>query len=407
MNQNSLRQLLKAHPEFDPEVFHAQQQLISQPEKIRTVQPPSNWEFTQNLEQYRSLGESLVKAGKVACLMVAGGQGTRLGFKGPKGCYPITPARHQTLFGYFAERLKAASEQAGKNLPLAIMTSPANHAEVMSYFQTHHYFGCSKDQISFFSQGSLPFLNDVGEIVLDQSGQIAFGPDGNGSSIKSLVDSGIATHWEKQGIEYVVFIFVDNPLADPFDALLVGAHADAKVDVSIKAITRDDPQEKVGVIVTENGKTAVVEYTEMPKLSFADIKKFPIANISLFCFSLPFIFKAAKSKLPLHKALKAINEKQKAWKFERYIFDILPLAQKTQTIIYPRLECFAPVKDADNVPTVQEMMTALDRKTFERVAKTSLPVECKEINPKFYYPTPELIKHWQGRIPPSTPYLDF
>jgi UDP-N-acetylglucosamine/UDP-N-acetylgalactosamine diphosphorylase len=379
--------------------------LMHQPSKLRiTLKPPTQLKYSHELQEHKALGRHLIQAGKVGSLLVAGGQGTRLGFNGPKGCYPITPAQHQTLFGYFAKRLKAASELANKKLPLAIMTSFINHEEVVQHFQDNQFFGCDSEQISFFSQGKLPFLDDHGNPCIDESGGIAFGPDGNGASLSAFVNSSLAKQWADRGIEHMTYTLIDNPLADPFDPLLVGYHAFTHAQATIKGVLRDNQSEKVGLIVDDEGKTAVVEYTEMPPEEFTS-PKYGAANISLFCFSMPFVIQAAKDTLPLHKAYKLLSKGSYAWKFEKYIFDVLPLASSIQTIIYPRSECFAPLKDLADVDKVKSALTQRDLKTIQEITGQIAPNTCLEIDAAFYYPTAEIFRKWQNLALPKTSYI--
>src|SRR5439155_11433697 len=71
-------------------------------------------------------GYELVRGGKVAAFLVAGGQGTRLGYDGPKGEFPVTPIKNKPLFQVFAEQLLSWRRDAGKPVPRYIMTSDAN-----------------------------------------------------------------------------------------------------------------------------------------------------------------------------------------------------------------------------------------------------------------------------------------
>lgn len=408
--QASMLQQLKP---IDPQVLLEQQQMLKQ-----TLDSPAFAPFRSLLKAesgHIELGKRLLAEGKVGCIMVAGGQGTRLGFDGPKGAYPVTPACHKSLFQYFGERVKAASVQAGQSLPLAIMTSPLNDQQTKSHFAAHDYFGCVSKQISFFSQGTLPFLDTDGNLVFETQNQLAFGPDGNGSCIQAFFKSGIAEQWEQEGIEYITFIMVDNPLADPFDALLIGSHAYSQADVTLKCIERIGLDEKVGVLVDVQGKATILEYSEFPAADWAakDAQGrliYNIANISLFCFSFAFLKKISKKPLPLHKAYKKVTPQQEAtaWKFERFIFDILPLAFSVKALLYPRDTCFAPLKNAtgiDSIKTTQAALTHFDRHCLASITHKPIPSTCQEIDPAFYYPTPALLEKWKEKELPSTPYI--
>lgn len=329
-------------------------------------------------------GREAIAKGEVGCLILAGGQGTRLGFAGPKGMYPISPVHKKTLFQIFAEKTAAA----GRNLPIAIMTSPLNHNETVQFFTSHNFFGLSSDQVSFFPQSMLPFLDEEGRLFLSSPESLAEGPDGNGNAFHNLVRSGIEKRWSQQGVKYVNVVLVDNPLADPFDAELVGFTIAQQSDITIKGTLRTDEKENVGVVSIENGKIVVVEYSEMPPEDYASrdangVLNYHCANLSLFCLKMDFIRTLThKAELPLHKAFKAtpfLNakgeiEQRKAWKFERFIFDILPYSSKTSVLIYPRETCFSPLKKEsgpDSPETVQQALQARDRQILRHLG---LPV---------------------------------
>lgn len=382
-----LRQILKTPP-HPPQTFQPFQNVL----KISSFQD--------------SLGKKALEEGKVGCILVAGGQGTRLGFNGPKGCFEVTPVTHQTLFQYFVEKLKAASALYKKPLKMAIMTSKENHEATTAFFTSHKYFGCSPSQIAFFQQGELPMLKEDGSVF-------ATGPDGNGACIEAFFESGIGDSWTKEGIEYSTFILIDNPLADPFDPALISAHIQEKVEASIKCIKRTDLEEKLGVLVSSEGSPTVLEYLEVPRKDWElqDSKGeylFGAGNISLFCFSIPFLKRASQKELPLHPAMKKINGVN-VWKFEKYIFDILPYSQSTQALLYPREMTFSPIKNASGDHSLEKAQKALslkDRKVLSDITETPCPTEVLEIAPAFHYPDPNLLAKWKGKKIPSSPYIE-
>ena len=410
---------------IDLDVLKKQQSLIQHPISKQLPFKP----YTQTVDVHRKVfkekGKALLKEGKVGCILVAGGQGTRLGFSGPKGCCPVTAVKQKTLFHYFSDRVKAASIQAGVPLKMAIMTSPKNHAATLAHFLVHDQFGLLPEQIGFFQQTQLPALNQEGELFLEAPDQIAFAPDGNGSCIQAFYKSPLAKVWKEAGIHYVTFVLVDNPLADPFDPYLIGAHATAGVDVTLKCIKREDPEEKLGVIVEREGKPQVVEYSEMSekdkmaKDASGDLL-YSSANISLFCFSSSFLETVSQHQMPLHKAFKKsdyvsssgaiIHSKEPCvWKFEKFIFDILAFADRSQVAVYPREFCFAPVKEKigkNGLENAARMVSQYERKLIESITGKKAPDSCLEIDPQFYYPTSDLKSAWKGREIPDEPYIE-
>jgi UDP-N-acetylglucosamine/UDP-N-acetylgalactosamine diphosphorylase len=279
--------------------------------------------------------------------------------------------------------------------------------------------------VSFFSQRLLPLLDEEGNMFLDDVDSIAQGPDGNGFALKYFAESGLWHAWQAQGIRYINMILIDNPLADPFDVELVGFHERDGCDITVKCTPRRDIHEKVGVLVKVDGKAAVVEYTELSdderKAHYTDgTLKHLCANLSLFCFSLDAIHKLNKQEMPLHLAHKAVKYVDKtgqvvqagnpmAWKFERFIFDVLPLAEHVKALLYPRTECFAPLKNfsgPDSPGTVQAALQEMDRRVIEKITGLPAPQQAFELAQEFYYPTPELLQKWQGRALPSEKYIE-
>lgn len=392
--------LLDQIDKIDSHIFREQQQLLREPLiKKETVDPFINFAHSGNQNDAIS-GKKLIAEGLVGCLLIAGGQGTRLRFNGPKGLFPITPVMHKPLFQWFAEKVVAASKQSGKALPLAVMTSPLNHAATVSYFEENHYFGLQSDQIDFFSQEMLPLLDEKGNLFLESNETLAEGPSGNGTSLKSFVMKGIWEKWNRQGVRYLNYVLIDNVLADPFDAELIGFHQRNKSEITLKCTPRQDPIEKVGVVVCKKGKVHVVEYSEFPESEREarnpdDSLRHQCANLSLFCFNMDFIFSSTTKLLPLHNAFKA-----NAWKFETFIFDLLPYARDVSALLYPRSACFAPLKNysgSDSPEMVQLALLEEMRRIAIKVTGVKPPERPFELSADFYYPTEEFLKYWQGR----------
>ncbi len=372
----------------------------------------------------RLVGEQILREGKVGVIVMAGGSGTRLGWHGPKGTFPLTRIKNKSPFQLLSEKASFAANAYGATLPIAYMTSDDNEDETKAYFQKHNYFGLSQNLVSFFSQSSLPLLDTSGNILSAKDGTPLTGPDGNGRALFHFYESGIYDRWKKTGIEYVSLMVVDNALADPFDAELIGHHILQKQDITMEAIARKDPYERLGVIVEQNEHLSVIEYSEISdqerQARSADGSLLhPVGNISFFIISMDFIEKAVDHirSLPLHKAFKQIPEEiriahalpeQKIWKFEYFIFDILALTKKAQVVIAPREECFAPLKNkegSDSKETVQELLLQRERKLLEEVAHVPTHNLVFELSPAFYYPTALLQEKWQGKLP-ETDYID-
>lgn len=286
-------------------------------------------------------GEEAIIKGEVACLILAGGAGTRLGFDGPKGIFPLDQ-EGTTLFKIHLQRIA----KINSSLPVAIMCSPRNAQETRKYLAAQDYFGMEPSALSFFIQGTLPYLDEEGYLFLESSGKVVEGPDGNGYALHKLVESGIYSIWKERGIKTVHLILIDNALSHPFDPGLIGAHLKACNQVTLKTIPRIDPEEKVGVLVQLGDKIGVVEYSELGE-DVKDIAQFPYANISLFAFEMQFIEQVADKPLPMHRAYKKMKETEKmGWKLESFIFDLLLYSEKTGFIVEEREKTFAPLKEA-------------------------------------------------------------
>lgn len=427
LTQNQKNILVDQLQHIQIDLLKKQQQLVQESiaYPVTEFEPFDDFAFSGNRD-HQLKGQQLIEQGHLGCLLLAGGQGTRLQYPGPKGTYPISLIKGKSLFQLCAEKVKAASHKAGRPLQLAIMTAPENDKETRAFFQTHAIFGLEPSQISFFVQGTLPLLDADGHLFLQTSYQIAEGSDGNGHSLLHLAQSGVLNQWMQQGIEYVQVILVDNPLADPFDAELLGFHCEQKAEVTLKCTEKTKPEEKVGLLVKQNGRCNVIEYSEMSNQEKEARRsnghlKHCCANLSLFCFSLAFIQRIvnAHQSIPLHKAWKAapyIDDKgishlphhPNAWKFETFIFDWLTYAQNVAALIYPREQCFAPLKNAkgnDSPETVREALQQADRRVIEAITGLSCSNFPFELAAEFYYPTPDLLKRWKDRAI-STSYVE-
>lgn len=402
-------------------MIEEQRKLLRTPPKV-SIAPPLQAAIYHKERDCSKLGLSLLKAGKIGCLLIAGGQGTRLAFHGPKGCLPFTPVRQKTLFQYFAEYTLAASRQAKTSIPLAVMTSPLNDAAIKAYFISHKNFGLTHEQLFFFTQPMLPLLDAEGNTFFDAPGQIAQGPDGNGSALQAFFHSPVSTKWRQMGIEQLSWALIDNPLANPLDPQWIGLHAAYHSPLTIKCIERLDPLEKLGVLTENKGEIGVTEYSELPfelacKRHSDGSLFYRFANISLFCFHWDFAQKAASHPLPLHLAKKAVPflsseghiitpKEPWAWKFERFIFDILPLAPKVTPICYPRQETFAPIKDLPSLEKAKKIFTAYERHTLATFTHQQVPPLCEEIDPSFHFPSSALKSQWKNRPIPNMRYVE-
>jgi UDP-N-acetylglucosamine/UDP-N-acetylgalactosamine diphosphorylase len=311
-------------------------------------------------------GEQLLREGKVGAFLVAGGQGTRLGYDGPKGEFPVTPIRNKPLFQVFAEQLLAHSKRAGKPIPWYLMTSDANDARTRSFFEQNNFFGYPKQDVFFFQQGMMPAFNNDGTLLLEAKDSLALAADGHGGSLRAIGKSGALADMRKRGIEHLSYFQVDNPLIQIIDPLFLGLHDLTGSEMSSKTITKAGPLEKVGNFCIGDGVLQVIEYSDLPeKLALetnADgTPKFNAGSIAIHALRVDFIERlnsGGQLKLPWHRAEKKVPyvdangsvvrpEKTNAVKLEQFVFDAIPLAKNAIVYTTDRAEEFSPVKNAE------------------------------------------------------------
>jgi UDP-N-acetylglucosamine/UDP-N-acetylgalactosamine diphosphorylase len=321
-------------------------------------------------EAARTLGRKLVAEGKVAAMIVAGGQGTRLGFDRPKGEFAISPVRNKPLFQLFAESILAAGRRFGGSIPWYIMTGPTTDQPTRQYFAEHAYFGFRPEDVFFFCQGVMPAIDREGRILLDQPHRVALSPNGHGGCLLALATSGALDDLRRRGIEVISYFQVDNPLVAPVDPLFLGLHALTDAEMSAVAVPKADDLERVGNFARVNGRTCVIEYSDLPaELAHArnpdGTRKFDDGSIAVHAFARTFLERLTQGEgsiaLPWHRAEKKVEyvdlttgqrlapERPNAIKLELFVFDALPLAARTLVLRQERAECFSPVKNADGV----------------------------------------------------------
>jgi UDP-N-acetylglucosamine/UDP-N-acetylgalactosamine diphosphorylase len=348
-------------------------------------------------EQIRKRGEELLSSGKVAPLLLAAGEGTRLGFRGPKGCFPMTAVKNKSLFQIFSEKILAAQKKYGREFFLMIMTSFLNHQQTLEFFEKNNFFGLKKEQVCFFCQDLLPFCDGEGKWFFDETKQIAKGAGGNGSVYKSFVRANLLQKCQEKGIEKILLFPIDNPLADPCDADLVELHEEKNAMVALSAIKRPKAEMSMGVLAETLEGIRVVEYMEINK---EEMVSFPLANAGLYCMSLSFFEKAAALSLPLHRVKKRIlfqGKEKEIFKFERFIFDGFAHSTKTEALFYEKNSCFAPLKQMrgkDGLAAVRRALLSKERKLFHSLTKRIPEQKIFELSFEFYYPTRELSQHY-------------
>jgi UDP-N-acetylglucosamine/UDP-N-acetylgalactosamine diphosphorylase len=319
----------------------------------------------------QALGGEMIRAGRVAAFTVAGGQGTRLGFDGPKGALSVSPVRGKSLFQLFAEMILAARRRYGCYLRWYIMTSQANRDQTIAYLKEHAYFGLDPDDVMLFVQGMLPCFDFEGRLLLEDKARIAMAPDGHGGSLKAMVAGGALDDMRSHGIQIISYFQVDNPLVKPFDPLFIGLHGKTEAEMSAKVTPKADDIERVGNVCTQDGHVAVVEYSNLPEELARSrnpdgTRRFNSGNLAIHLIDVAFVDRiiARRFDLPYHRAEKAVTcldergavhtpPRPNAVKLETFVFDALPLAANPVILEVERAEEFSPVKNATGVDSVE------------------------------------------------------
>jgi UDP-N-acetylglucosamine/UDP-N-acetylgalactosamine diphosphorylase len=332
-----------------------------------------------DLSKWYEAGLQLIGQNKVAVVLMAGGQGTRLGSSAPKGCYDIGLPSSKSLFQIQAERIrkiemlahKAAGHDERKKVvvPWYVMTSGPTRKPTEDYFAENSYFGLQKENVVFFEQGVLPCISNEGKILLESRGRVAVAPDGNGGIYKALVAEGVLDDMRKRGIEHVHAYCVDNCLVKVADPVFIGFAAEKRVDIATKVVRKRNATESVGLILLKNGKPDVVEYSEIDKetAEAEDAKqkgvlKFRAANIVNHYYSFSFLESIPRwaESLPHHVARKKIPyadlqsgetakpTKPNGIKLEQFVFDVFPMLAlaKFASLEVKREDEFSPLKNA-------------------------------------------------------------
>ena len=344
--------------------------------------------------EIRRLGVDAIRRGSVGVVILSGGQGTRLGFNGPKGMFNLGMPSAKTIFQYHMERVSSRSSLLAEHsktvkIPVYIMTSDLNDAVIRSCFEEHHFFGYPKDQLFFFQQDLMPCMTPEGDLILESERSLAMAPCGNGGIFAALESSGAVGDMLSRGVEHLHVFAVDNVLTKPADPEFIGHCIQREAECGNKVVWRRDKSEKVGVTVESEGRFRVVEYSDLPS-SMAEAEDnqgrlvFGAANICNHYFSLDFIrtkvigqplaFHVARKKIPYldKETRKTVTPtSNNGIKLELFIFDVFPLAERWTVVEVLREDEFAPVKNepgnpVDSPDTARALMSSLFKRWLEK-----------------------------------------
>ncbi|NLN04221.1 MAG: UDPGP type 1 family protein [Clostridiaceae bacterium] len=331
----------------------------------------------KELDEIYELGLAEISKGALCAVTMAGGQGSRLGHKGPKGTYDIGLPSHKSLFEIQCDGLKRISEKAKVAIPWYIMTSETNHEESVAFFEKNNYFGYPKKDIMFFKQSMIPVMDKQGRILLESPSKILKSPNGNGGLFSSLKDKSIFSDMRKRGIKWIFICGIDNVLVRMADPYFLGFTIKNKYKASAKSFLKRDASEKAGVFCYKDGRPYVIEYTEIPK-ELAELKDekgdyvYGDTNVLNYIFDIDVAENIASAGLPYHTQIKAVTAyingeyvesiKPDSYKFETFLFDSFNMLDDMGIFRIEREEEFAPVKNKtgiDSAESAREMYLAV------------------------------------------------
>lgn len=349
--------------------------------KIAPIKAMTLSEIELGRERFERIGMEAVRAGKVGAVLLAGGMGTRLGSDAPKGMYDIGINRHVYIFQRVIENLMKVVERAGNYIQLFVMTSEKNHDATVNFFMEHDYFGYDSEYIAFFMQDMAPAADYDGKVYMEAKNCIATSPNGNGGWFLSMKKSGLMELIEKRGIEWLNVFAVDNVLQNIADTAFVGAVLEGGYSVGSKVIRKVSPEEKVGVMCTEDGRPSIVEYIELTEdmLTQKDENGEYAYNFGVilnYLFKVDCLTGLLERKLPYHKSAKKIPyineagepvkpEEPNGYKYEQFILDMIQMLDSCLPFEVEREREFAPIKNKTGVDSVESARELLKKNGIE------------------------------------------
>lgn len=333
--------------------------------------------IARDKERFTKIGADAIRAGKVAAVLLAGGQGTRLGFDGPKGACNIGVTREFYIFEALFNNMMDVVRACGADFPLYIMTSDKNHDQTVAFLTEHKFFGYNPDRVTFFKQDMAPSVNFDGKFMLEAPDRLVRSPNGNGGWFSSMVRAGLLDKLEADGVEWLNAFAVDNVLQRICDPCFIGATIDSGRECGAKVVRKADPQERVGVLCTEDGTPSIVEYYEMTEEMIT--RREPNGDLSYnfgvilnYLFPISRLVEIWKEALPMHVAKKKIPfydedgnyqkpEEPNGYKFESLILDMVHKMRSCLSYEIVRDYEFAPIKQSTGVDSVESARALLQK----------------------------------------------
>lgn len=334
-------------------------------------------EIEANKDKYTAVGIDAIKHCKVGAILLAGGQGTRLGFDKAKGMYNIGETKELYIFEQLIANLKKVTSAADAWVPLYIMTSEKNDEQTREFFRGHDFFGYNPDYVKFFVQEMVPAVDFDGNVLVEAEDSLAMSPNGNGGWFKSLIKAGYDADLKEKGVEWLNVFAVDNVLQQIADPVFVGATIESGCVSGAKVVRKVDPYERVGAMCLEDGKPSIVEYYELtPEMAEARDEKgtllYGFGVILNYLFRVDKLLEIAEKSLPLHVVEKKVPyidengvavkpETPNAYKFETLILDMVYMMDNCLAFEVDREKEFAPVKNATGTDSVESARALLKK----------------------------------------------
>ena len=332
-------------------------------------------EIQKEKDEYRKMGCEAIRAGKVGAVLLAGGQGTRLGLDKPKGMLNVGVHKELYLFEQLIHNIMDVVRETGVWVPLFIMTSEKNNKDTVEFFKEKKFFGYNEEYVFFFVQQMAPSVSYDGKIYMEEKGRISASPNGNGGWFISMVRAGLLDTVKKLGVEWLNVFSVDNVLQKIADPVFVGAVLKHGCVCGSKVVAKADPYEKVGVLCLEDGRPSIVEYYEMTEemIHLRDKQGKLLYNYGVilnYLFSVATLEKIMNENLPTHIVEKKIPymdaegnqikpDKPNGYKFETLVLDMIHMMDNCLSFEVEREKEFAPIKNAtgvDSLESARELM---------------------------------------------------
>lgn len=326
-------------------------------------------EIAEREAELKAVGLEAIRSGKVGAVLLAGGQGTRLGYDQPKGTVDIGITRELYIFQCLINNLKKVTQEAGCLVPLYIMTSTGNHQDTVSFFEDHDYFGYDSAYVKFFIQEMVPAVDYEGRVLMSDEKHLVMSPNGNGGWFVSMVRAGLLTDLHARGIEWLNIFAVDNVLQQIADPVFIGATIDSGCESGSKVVRKADPQERVGVLCSEDGRPSIVEYYEMTDEMIHSRKEngdlsYGFGVILNYLFREDKLEEIVKESMPVHVVEKKVPymdengefhkpQEPNAYKFEKLVLDMVHMMGSCLPYEVVREKEFAPIKNREGVDSIE------------------------------------------------------